>query len=164
MKIAISMRNDQAQREPAGRAAVGGSGVVVSGVTSGAAAGTVSSSLGRLGDGWLGKSQFSGGGVVVENFGVAAPLNRGFELAAGFLFAEMFVDQIVEKFVGERAIGFRFQRLFHLAKDRNVGQRGLAKQRFAHLDVGLAKIVASGSDNCGAVFDFDEAENDGGID
>src|SRR5580704_16395075 len=137
MKTAMSMRNDQAQREPAGRATGGGSGVVVFGVTSGAAAGTVSSSLGRLCDRRLGESQLSRGGVVVENFGVASPLNRGFELAARFVFAEVLVDQIVEKFVRERAIGFRCERRFHLAKDRNVGQRGLAKNRVARLNVGL---------------------------
>src|SRR5579864_7085147 len=102
----MSIRNDHAQREPAGRAAAGGSGVEVFGVTRGAAAGTGSSRLGRLSERRLGESQLAGGGVVIENFGVASPLNRGFELAPRLVVAEMFVDQIVEKFVGKRAIGF----------------------------------------------------------
>ena len=76
MKTAMSIRNDQAQREPAGRGAVGGSGVVVFGVTSGAAAGTGLSRLGRLSERRLGERQFAGGGIVVEDFRVAPPLNR----------------------------------------------------------------------------------------
>src|SRR5580698_11358707 len=151
MKTAMSIRKDHAQREPAGRSAVGGSGVVVFGVTSGAAAGTGASRLGRFSERRLGERQFAGGGVVIENFGVASPLNRGFELAARFVFAEMLVDQIVKKFIGQCAIGFCFQRLFHLAKDRNVGKRRFAKDRFARLDVGLAEVIAAGGDDCSAV-------------
>src|SRR5712664_2304247 len=101
----MSMRKAQLQREPAGRFTAGGSGVAW-------AVERVSSGTGRSG---LSKSQLAGCGVVIENFGVAPPLNGGFKLAAGLVFAEMFVKQIAEKFIAECAIGFGFQSLFHLA-------------------------------------------------
>ena len=88
------MRNPQAQREPAGRFRVGGSGVACE---------TEEVSAGTGGSG-LGERQLAGGGVVIENFGVAPPLDGGFELAARFVLAEMFVEQVAEEFVGERAI------------------------------------------------------------
>src|SRR6202040_1261015 len=93
-KTAMSIRNAQAHREPAGRAAVGGSGVLCCVVASGAVAGT-----GRSG---LGEGQLAGGGVVIEKFRVAPPLDGGLELALRFVFAEMFVDKVVEKFGGQR--------------------------------------------------------------
>src|SRR5580693_1691083 len=99
-KMAMSIRNAQVHREPAGRAAVGGSGVCCCVAASGAVSGT-----GRSG---LGERQFAGGGVVIENLGVAAPLDGGFELPLRFFFAELLVDEVVEKLGGQRAIGFCF--------------------------------------------------------
>src|SRR6266850_1666090 len=101
----MSMRKAQLQREPAGRFAGGGRGVVweaeeVSDGTRGS---------------HLGESQLAGCGVVIENFGVAPPLNGGFKLAAGLVLAEMFVEEVAEEFIAEGAIGFGFQSLFHLA-------------------------------------------------
>src|ERR1700722_16171125 len=103
----MSIRNDQVHREPAGRAAGGGSGVRSCVVTSGAVAGT-----GRLS---LGQRQFAGGGIVIENFGVAAPLNGGFELTLRFVLAEVLVDEVMEKFGGHGAIRFCLEGLFHLS-------------------------------------------------
>src|SRR5260370_34630024 len=96
----MSMRKAQLQREPAGRFTAGGSGVV--GAVERVRSGTWASGLGE--------GQLAGGGVVIENFGVAAPLDGGFELAAGFVFAEMFVEQVAEKLVVERAVGFEIGR------------------------------------------------------
>ena len=81
-----------------------------------------------------------------------------------FVFAEMFVDQIMEKFVGQRAIGFCLERLLHLAEQRNVGERRLAKHRFARLDVGFRESLAFGRDDGVAFFKAHEAEEHGGID
>src|SRR5258707_5301866 len=83
-KTAISMRNAQAQREPAGRTPAGGSGV---------ACGTEETGSGTGGS-RLGEGQLAGDGIVVENFGVAAPLDGGFEVAAGFVLAEMCLEQV----------------------------------------------------------------------
>src|SRR5580693_7766013 len=103
---AMSIKNAQAQREPAGRSNVGGIGAgcveTASGVGTGGSA--------------LGQRQFAAGGIVIEEFGVAAPLNGGFELATGFLFAEMFIEQILKEFRGKSAIVFCFESLFHLTK------------------------------------------------
>src|ERR1700722_13976206 len=102
----MSIRNDQVHREPAGRVAVGGSGVRSCVVASGAVAVT-----GRLG---LGRRQFAGGGVVVEHLAGTAPLNGGFELTLRFVLAEVLVDEVMEKFGGHRAISFCLEGLFHL--------------------------------------------------
>src|SRR5271156_3454019 len=102
---AMSMRNAQAQREPAGRTAVGGIGVVC----------CVAIRVSGTAESGLGECQLARGGIVVKDLRVAAPLNRSFELAAGFVLAVMLVEEIAEKFIRERAIGFGFQRLLHLA-------------------------------------------------
>src|SRR5216683_4501600 len=97
----MSMRNAHAQREPAGRAAVGGSSVAC--CTAGVSAGTMDSSLGE--------GQLAGGRVIVENLRVTSPLNRCFQLAPRFVFAEVLVQEIAKKFIRQRAGGFRFQGL-----------------------------------------------------
>src|SRR6202158_1118322 len=104
------------------------------------------------------------GRVVIENFGVAAPLDGGFELAAGFFLAEMFVEEVAEKFLGECAIGFSFERLLHLAEQGNVGESGLAENRFAGLNVRLSKRLAFRSDDGVALFDAKEAKQNGSVD
>src|SRR6266481_1569305 len=142
-KTAISMRNAQAQREPAGRTPAGGSG---------AACGTEEMGSGTGGS-RLGEGQLAGDGIVVENFGVAAPLDGGFELAAGFVLAEMRLEEVAEKFVLDGAIGFCFEGLLHLAEQRDVGEGGFAKDGFAGLDVGLGKCPAFGSDDGVAFLD-----------
>src|SRR6266487_1542019 len=120
-KTAISIRNAQLQREPAGRFKVGGIGVV----------GALERMRSGTGASGLGERQLAGGGVVIKNFRVAAPLDGGFKLAAGFFLAKMFVEQILEEFIVERAVGFGLERLFHLAKQRNVGKSGFSKNGFA---------------------------------
>src|SRR5260370_16221941 len=121
---------------------------------------------GRFGTGTsgLGEGQLAGGGVVVEDFGVAAPLDGGFELAAGFTFAEMFVEQVAEKLVVERAVGFGFERLLHLAQQRNIGESGPAENRFAGLNVRLRERLAFRSDDGVALVDAKHGKENSGID
>src|ERR1700689_5240734 len=51
----------------------------------------------------------------------------------------------------------------HLAQQRNMGERGFAKNRFADLDVRLRVSLSFGSDNRVALFDAEQAEENGGI-
>src|SRR5579859_7444859 len=104
----MSIRKANDQREPAGRTAAGGMGGFSRGLT--VEAGKESSRLRE--------SQLARGRIIVKNFGVASPLNCGFQLAPRFLFAEVFVQQIVEKFRRQRAVILGSQRLLHLAKQR----------------------------------------------
>src|ERR1700674_626762 len=150
---ARSIRNAQVQRERAGRTPAGGSGVACSAEEMGAGTG---------GSG-LGERQLAGGGIVIKNFGVAAPLNGGFELAAGFVFAKVLVEKVAEKFVLEGAIGFCLEGLLHLTEQRNVGKGSLAEDGFARLDVRLGKGPALGSNDGIAFFDAQHAEKNGGV-
>jgi hypothetical protein len=147
------MRNPQAQREPAGRFKVGGRGVACE---------TEEVSAGTGGSG-LGQRELAGGGVVIENFGIAPPLNGGFKLAARFVLAEMFVEQVAEKFIAERAIGLGFERLLHLTEQRYVGEGGFAEDGFARLNVRLRERLAFGCDDGVAFFDAQQAEENGGV-
>src|ERR1700682_196281 len=60
------------------------------------------------------EGQLDGRSIVVENFRVTAPLQRSFQLAMSFFFAEMLIEQIMKEFSGKRSIGFSLERLFHL--------------------------------------------------
>ena len=40
--------------------------------------------------------------IVIEQLSVASPFDGGFQLALGFFFGEVFVQQVVEKLVGQR--------------------------------------------------------------
>src|SRR4029077_2277624 len=116
------------------------------------------------GESALGKSQFAAGGVVIEEFGVAAPLDGRFELATRFVLAEMFIEQILKKFRGERAIVLGFECLLHLTKKRDVGKSSLAKDSLAFLNVGFGKGQAFVCDDGVAFFDFEQAKERGGVD
>src|SRR5260370_23764407 len=131
-KRAISMRNAQLQREPGGRFTVGGSGVASA--FERRRSGTGASSLGER--------QLARGSVIIKNFGVAAPLDGGFELPAGFVLTKMLVKQVAEKILVQGAVGFGFQGLLHLAKQGYVGECGFAKDCFARFNVCLRKRVA----------------------
>src|SRR6266478_141650 len=106
----------------------------------------------------LGESQLAGGGVVIENFGVAAPLDGGFELAAGFFLTKMLVEQVAEKFFGQSAVGFGLERLLHLAEQRNIGECGLSKDCFTRLNVRLCERLALRRDDGVAFFDAKHSE------
>src|SRR5271168_938962 len=153
-KTAMSMRKAQAQREPAGRTAVGGIGVVC----------CVAMRVSGTGESGLGERQLARCGIVVKYLRVAAPLNRSLELAAGFLFAVMLIEEVAEKFIREGAIGFCLQSLLHLAKEGNVGDGGFAKNGFARLDVRGRKGMPLGRDDGVAFFDAEKTEEDGRVD
>src|SRR6267143_1200324 len=148
------MRNAQLQREPAGRFTVGGDRRRVR---------SRKSEI-RHGASGLGEGQLAGGGVVIENFGVAAPLDGGFELAAGFFLTKMLVKQVTEKFFGQSAVGFSFERLLHLAVQRNIGESGFAKDCFTRLNVRLSKRLALRRDDRVAFFDAKHSEENSSID
>src|SRR5467141_421268 len=149
----MSMRRAQVQREPAGRFTAGGSGAAW-------VLERVSSGTGRSD---LSKGQLAGCGVVIENLGVAPPLNGGFQLAAGLVFAEMFVEEVAEKFIVEGAIGFGFERLLHLAEQGHMGEGGFAEDGFARLNVCLGEGLALGSNDGVALLDAQESEENGGV-
>src|SRR5271163_2480214 len=133
-KTEKSIRNDQDQRDPAGRRIAGGTGLALWEAIVGVVTGRSS----------LGEGQLARRGVVIENLRVASPLNGGFQLAARFVLAEMFIEEVAKKFVGERAIRFCFQCVLHLRKQRNIRERRFAKDCFARLDVRLRERLASG--------------------
>ncbi len=112
----------------------------------------------------LGQRQFAAGGVVIEEFGIAAPLDGGFELATRLVFAEMLVEQILEEFGGKSAIGFGFESLFHLTEKWNIGESSFAKDGFAFLNVCLGEGQTFGSDKGVALFNFQQSEKRGGVD
>ena len=53
---------------------------------------------------FVGFDEAAAGGVEVEEFGVAAPADGGLELAKGFVFAELLVEDIMEELVGDGAV------------------------------------------------------------
>src|ERR1700739_3107005 len=83
----------------------------------------------------LRQRELSAGGIEIENLSVTSPLDGGFKLTFRFLFTEMFVQQILKKLGGKRAIGFGLQRLLHLPQQRNVIQRRFPENRFALLNI-----------------------------
>ena len=86
----ISIKNAKAQREPAGRCVVGGRGVCC-------CVASVVSGTGRSG---FGQRELPAGGIEVENFRIAPPLDRRFQLPLRFVFAEMLIEQILKELGG----------------------------------------------------------------
>src|SRR5215471_2636249 len=121
----------------------------------GAGAGTVASGLCQL--------QLAGLGIVIKNLGIASPLDGGFELPAGLLLAEMLVQQVAEKLFTKRAVRLGSERLFHLAKQRHVGQRRFAEDGLARLNVGLSKGAAFRRDDRVSFFDAKQPEQCSGF-
>src|SRR5258708_37895426 len=110
------MRNAQLQREPAGRFTVGGSGVASA--FERRRSGTGASSLGER--------QLARGSVIIKNFGVAAPLDGGFELPAGFVPPKRLVKPDAGKRLLPERIRFGCQGLLPTAQLRNVVAVGVA--------------------------------------
>ena len=103
-------------------------------------------------------------GIVLEEFGVAAPTDGGFKLALGFLFAEVLVEQIVEELLGGGVVLLGFESAGDLAEDGDVGEDGLAEELLLAEDFGVGELVALRGDLGIALFDLEEAELTGGID
>ena len=69
--------------------------------------------------------------IEVENFSVAPPIHRRFELAFNFVLTEVFVKYVVEKFLGNRMIMFGMENAIDLLQNYNVFKGGLTKKNFA---------------------------------
>src|SRR5215475_10692857 len=67
-------------------------------------------------------------GVVVEQLGVAAPIDGGVELADGFLFAEVFVEDVVKELVGDGVGALGGEGAGDLADQGDVIDGGLAEE------------------------------------
>jgi hypothetical protein len=103
-------------------------------------------------------------GIVLEEFGVASPTDGGIELALGLLFAEMLVEEVVEKLFGSGVVTLGFESASDLAEEGDVGEDGFAEELFLAEDFGVGELVALGSDLGIALFDAEETELVGGID
>src|SRR3974377_453073 len=126
-------------------------------------------SRGRGTGGGTGKSSFCqrelpAGGVEIKDFRVTTPLDGGLELTAGFVLAEVFVQQVLEELGGKSAVRLGFEGLFHLAQKRNVGQHRFAKNGFAFLNVALRECLALRSNDGGALVKLEQAKEHGGVD
>src|SRR5580704_2868737 len=152
-KTAISIRKDQDQREPAGRRIAGGTGLALWEAIVEVVTGRSS----------LGEGQLPGGGIVIENFRVTSPLDGGLQLSARFLLAEVFVEKVTEEFIGEGAVRFCSKGVVHLAKQRNICERGLAEDGFARLDVRFRKGLAFRRDYGVALFEREHSEEHSGV-
>jgi len=95
---------------------------------------------------------------VVEQLGVASPVDGSLKLSNGFFFGEMFVQDIVEKVVGQSVVGLRLQRALDLLQERDMFERGVAKQLLLAQDKGIGKLQPLGSDLDVALGQLDKSE------
>src|SRR5579859_3440187 len=79
------------------------------------------------GDRMLGQNDAAVFAVVVEDFGVAAPIHRGLKLALHLIFGEMLVENVMEKLIDNGVVGFAVKNAVDLLENRDVLQRGLAE-------------------------------------
>ena len=80
-----------------------------------------------------------------------------------FVFGEVLVENVVKEFVGDRVIRLALQDAVDLLEDRDVFERGLAKQNLALLDVSLGEGYALRSDLDVAFLQPGESEEDAGL-
>ena len=119
------------------------------------------------GDGFFlgfGEGEAAAAGVEVEEFGVAAPVDGGFDLALGLVGGELFVEHVEEEFFGNGVVGFGFEGTTDLAEEENVLGGGGAKEFFLVEDLGVGEVGAGGGDGGVAFFCGEEAEDGGGVD
>src|ERR1700675_3855136 len=107
---AISIKNTHGRRAPTGRAGARSNGPECW------ETGAVEVTRGPH----RGQREFAGGGIVIKNLCVTAPLNGRLQLPPRLRLTEMFIDQVVEEFIRERTIGFGLKGLLHLAQQGNV--------------------------------------------
>ena len=112
----------------------------------------------------LGENEAVLGAIKIENLGVAAPVHGRIKLALHFVFTEMLVENVIEKFLRNRMIGLGMQNAVDLLQDHHVLQRRLAEEHLAAKNIGFRKMSAFGSDLNVAFFQCRKAEQDGGLD
>src|SRR5246127_737004 len=86
--------------------------------------------------------QASAGPVVIEDFSIASPILGGLKLALYFVFGEMLIEDIVEKFIRDGMIGLAFQDAVNLLQNHDVLEGGAPEQNFALLNVGVGECDA----------------------
>src|SRR5208282_6569995 len=111
----------------------------------------------RFSDG-LGEDQPVRFAIEVENLSVAAPVHGGFKLPLDFILAEVLVEDVVEKLLGNGAIGLGVKDAVDLLQDHDVLKSSLAEKNFAGEDVGFRETSALGGDLDIAFFQCGEAE------
>src|SRR6185312_8441747 len=79
----------------------------------------------------FGKKQLAGSRVVIEDLCVASPLESGLQLPLYFVLAEVFIQDVVEKFVRDGMIRLPPQDRIHLLKQRHMLQGSFPEERFS---------------------------------
>ena len=98
--------------------------------------------------------------IEVENFGVASPVHRRFELPLDLVLAEMLVEDVVEKLFGDGMIVLGVQNAVDLLQDHDMPECGLPEQNLA----GFREVSALGGNFHIALFQGSKAEQDGSLD
>jgi hypothetical protein len=96
--------------------------------------------------------------IEVENLSVAAPVHGSFELAPYFVLAEVLIEDIVEKLLGDGVVRLGVQDSVDLLEDNDMVKRGLAKKNLAGEDVCLRETSALSSNLNIAFFQGGETE------
>src|SRR5580700_11057477 len=86
--------------------------------------------------------QPAGLGIVIEDLGVASPVQRRLELPLDFIRAEVLVEDVAEKLLTDGVIALGVQGVLDQPQYGNVLQRGFAKHGFLGLNIGLGKAAA----------------------
>src|SRR6266436_1679643 len=105
------------------------------------------------GESRLGPAQPLFHGIIIKQFRVAAPLDGGIELALRFCSGKMFVEQIMEQFRWNAAIGFRTQSRSDLLKQRHMREQRFSKQLLALLNISGREFPAEFRNDCVAMID-----------
>ena len=113
--------------------------------------------------GWVG-GDLVGVGVVVEQFGVAAPVDGGVELLLGVLRAESALEQVEEESRAEVAVGAGAKAFADRAHQWRAGACSLGEDLLAGLDVGGGEFLSDLGDFDIAAADAEQVEHGGGID
>jgi len=76
--------------------------------------------------------QPAGLGIVIEDLGVASPVQRRLELPLDFIRAEVLVEDVAEKLLTDGVIALGVQGVLDQPQYGNVLQRGFAKHGFEY--------------------------------
>src|SRR5579864_3238621 len=119
------------------------------------------------GSGWvLGfvEQEAVGFGVVGEDFGVAAPVQGGVDLALRVFLGEVFIQNVAKEFQRHGAVRLSLKSLLDLLNQGDVAQDGLAKELFSGGDVGFGEFFSRWSDLDVSLSGSCEAEHDRFVD